>query len=213
MLKVLGILGSARKGGNTDLLLQSALEGARAEGAEIELVRLADLKINPCLNCGGCDEDGVCVQQDDMQGLFEKLLNYDIILLASPIYFMGVSAWTKAFIDRCQSLWVRKYKLERLPAKPREARKGVFISVAGMKKPTVFEGAKLTVKSFFATIHVTYLGELVYTEIDAKGDISRHPTALKEARELGEMVVKKFDDPNFKITKDTSEMMVEHTRQ
>ncbi len=213
MLKLMGILGSARQGGNTELLLQSALEGAQAAGAEFELVRLASLKIDPCMNCGGCDEDGLCVQQDDMQGLFEKLLNYDIIILASPIYFMGLSAWTKAFIDRCQSLWVRKYRLERLPTKPREERKGVFLSVSGMKKPTAFDGAKLTVKSFFATIHVTYFGDLVYTGIDAKGDIAKHPTALNEAYELGEMLVKQFDDPNFKITNDASEMTEEHTRQ
>jgi len=123
MLKVLGIIGSARQGGNTELLLENTVDGAKAAGAEVEIIRLSDLKIEPCTNCGGCDENGECIQQDDMQGLFEKLLTNDIILLASPIYFMGLSAWTKAFIDRCQSLWVRKYRLERLPAKPREARK------------------------------------------------------------------------------------------
>ena len=199
MLKVLGIIGSARQDGNTELLLENTVDGAQGAGAEVEIIRLSSLKINPCTNCGGCDENGECIQQDDMQGHFEKLLTYDIILLASPIYFMGLSAWTKDFIDRCQSLWVRKYRLKRLPAKPREARKGVFISVSGMKKPTAFEGAKLTVKSLFATIHVTYLGDLDYTGIDAKGDIAQHPTALQDALGLGERLVTEFDNPEFTL--------------
>ena len=118
MLKVLGILGSARKGGNSGLLLQAVLDGIKNAGndIEMELIRLSKMKIRPCLNCGGCDEDGICVQKDDMDELYEKLLTYDLIILSSPIYFMGLSAWTKAMIDRCQSLWVRKYKLVEICA-------------------------------------------------------------------------------------------------
>ena len=114
MIQVLGLLGSARTGGNTEVLLTNVAEGIKSAGAVIEIVKLSKLEIKPCLNCGGCDSEGICIQKDDMQNLFEKLLTYDIILLASPIYFMGVSAWTKAMIDRCQSLWVRKYKLDKL---------------------------------------------------------------------------------------------------
>jgi multimeric flavodoxin WrbA len=199
MIKVLGLLGSARKGGNTDLLLESVIKGAKSAGADIEMVRLSDLKIAPCLNCGGCNKEGICVQKDDMQALFEKLLNYDIVLLASPIYFMGVSAWTKAMIDRTQALWVRKYRLNKLPNKPRNQRKGVFIAVSGMKKTTVFDGALLTVKSFFATIHVTYLGDLVFSGIDAKGDIIKHPSALADGQRIGEKLIQEFTNPEFKF--------------
>jgi multimeric flavodoxin WrbA len=213
MIKALGLLGSARKGGNTELLLQSVSAGINSQGVEVELIRLSELKIAPCRNCGGCDENGVCVQQDDMGQIFDKLLSYDIILLASPIYFMGVSAWAKALIDRCQALWVRKYKLNKLPDKARSERKGVFISVSGMKKPTVFEGAKLTVKSFFATIHVTYLGNLLFPGIDAKGDIAKHPTALNDARNIGEQLISEFNNPEFRISIEPSEMVVEHDRK
>ncbi len=199
MVKLLALLGSVRRGGNTQLLLESVINGAKIAGAEAEIIRLSDLKIAPCMNCGGCDEDGICVQKDDMQQLFDKLLTYDLILLASPIYFMGVSAWTKAMIDRCQALWVRKYKLNKLPGRPRESRKGVFIAVSGMKKPTAFDGAKLTVQSFFATIHVTYIGDILYPGMDVKGDIAKHPSALAEAKKLGEEIIKEFDDPKYKI--------------
>ena len=199
MIKVLGLLGSARKGGNTDLLLESVIKGAKNAGADIEIVRLSDLKIAPCLNCGGCNKKGICVQNDDMQALFDKLLNYDIVLLASPIYFMGVSAWTKAMIDRTQALWVRKYRLNELPKKPRNQRKGFFIAVSGMKKTTVFDGALLTIKSFFATIHVTYLGNLVFSGIDAKGDIIKHTSALADAQRIGEKLIQEFTKPELKF--------------
>ena len=213
MLKVLGILGSARIGGNTELLLQSAIEGTQHEGAEVEIVRLSSLNIKPCLNCGGCNENGICIQQDDMQMLFEKLLTYDLFLLASPIYFMGLSAWTKAFIDRCQCLWIRKYRLNRYPEKLLKERKGLFLSVSGMDKLRAFEGAKLTVKSFFVTIHVNYVGDFLYPGIDAKGDIAKHPTALSDARKLGEQLVREFDNPDFNFIVDNPEILEEQVRK
>jgi hypothetical protein len=198
MIKVLGLLGSARKGGNSEVLLQNVIEGIKNTNVktEIETVRLATLKINPCLNCGGCDETGSCVQKDDMQELFEKLLTS-----------------TKKMIDRCQALWVRKYRLKQLPDKPRETRKGVYLGVSGMKKPTVFDGAKLTVQSFFATIHVTYIGNLLFSGIDEKGDLNKHPTALSDARKLGELLVNEFHNPDFRLTDYTSTMMDEHHRK
>ena len=215
MIKVLGLLGSARKGGNSEVLLQNVIEGINDTDVqtEIETVRLATLKINPCLNCGGCNDSGSCVQKDDMQELFEKLLTSDLILLASPIYFMGVSAWTKKMIDRCQALWVRKYRLKQVPDKPRETRKGVYLGVSGMKKPTVFDGAKLTVQSFFATIHVTYIGNLLFSGIDEKGDLTKHPTAPSDARKLGELLVHEFHNPDFRLPDYTSTMTDEHDRK
>jgi multimeric flavodoxin WrbA len=184
-----------------------------SEGAEVETVRLSKLKINPCLNCGGCDIDGVCVQKDEMLILFDKLLTYDIIALASPIYFMSVSSWTKAMIDRCQSLWVCKYKLNKLPEKPRDQRKGVFLSVSGMTKAHVFDPAKLTVQSFFATIHITYIGNLLFRGIDAKGDIQKHPSAIAEALELGKKLIQEFDNPDFKISEADRDINIEHDRK
>jgi hypothetical protein len=68
-----------------------------------------------------------------------------------------------------------------------------------MQKPSGFDGARLTIKSFFATVHVTYIGDLLFPGIDAKGDISKHPTALSEAKELGEKLIKEFNNPNFRL--------------
>ncbi len=184
-----------------------------AEGAEVEVIKMAKQKIKPCLNCGGCDSDGICIQKDDMNELFDKLLEYEIIILASPIYFMGISGWAKGMIDRCQCLWVRKYGLKKLPQKARTERKGIFLSVSGMKKSNVFDGAKLTAQSFFATIHVAYVGNLLFQGIDAKGDIEKHPTALTEAEAIGHRLIKEFNNPEFRLDQDVQLLKSEHDRK
>lgn len=185
-MKVLGILGSPRKGGNTELLLEEALKGAEAEGAEIERLRLTDYNIIPCKECLACYRDGNCIILDDMAKIYPKLLEADIIILASPIFFYGVTAWAKALIDRCQALWARKYQLKD-PAFGKEGkrRKGFFISTGGTKGQRVFDGAILTAKYFFDVLNAEYEGELVIREVDAKGDILKHPETLRQAFEAG----------------------------
>ncbi len=185
-MKILGIFASPRKGGNTDLLLEEALKGAEAEGAEVERLRLTDYEIMPCKECLSCYRDGNCILIDDMAKIYPKLLEADVIILASPIFFYGVTAWAKAMIDRCQALWARKYRLKD-PSLSKEGkkRKGFFISVGGTKGQKVFEGAVLTVKYFFDVLNAEYAGDLLVREVDAKGDILKHPEALHQAFEIG----------------------------
>ncbi len=189
-MKVLGILGSPRKGGNTELLLEEALKGAETEGAETERLRLTEFEIIPCRECLACYQDGNCILLDDMSKIYPKLLEADIIILASPIFFYGVTAWAKGLIDRCQALWARKYHLKD-PALGIEGkkRKGFFISAGGTKGQKVFDGAILTAKYFFDVLNARYAGELVIREVDAKGDILKHPETLKEAFEAGKKLV------------------------
>ena len=113
MAKIIAIYGSPRRRGNTALLLQKAVQGARASGDMVDEVILRDLKMSPCLEIYGCKETGRCVIQDDFQILYDQVLASNGIMLASPIFFYTVSAHTKIFMDRCQSLWVRKYWLEK----------------------------------------------------------------------------------------------------
>ena len=189
-MKVLGIFGSPRRGGNTDTLLEETLKGTEKEGAEVERLHLTEFTITPCKECHGCDQTGECVILDDMQKIYPKLLDADVIILASPIFFYGISAWAKAFVDRCQALWSRKY-LVKDPSLGKEGkrRKGFFISVAATKGARVFEGAILTAKYFFDVFNAEYLGELVFRGIDAKGDILKHPEALQQAFEAGRKLV------------------------
>ena len=183
-MKVLGIMGSPRKKGNTDLLLDEALRGARSEGAEVEKLIVSELKIAPCGEFYGCLRDGKCVIDDDMQQVYPKLLEAEGIILASPMFFYGLTSQVKALIDRCQALWVRKYVLKQAPLHPTSS-KGIFISVGATKGKKLFEGAKLTLKYFFDAIDVEYSGELLIRGIEKKGEIKKHPTALEEAFQIG----------------------------
>ena len=188
-VRVLGLFGSPRRGGNTDLLLEEMLKGAEEAGAHIERTMISGLEFSPCIECHGCDETGECVLHDDMEMVYPKLLEADCVILASPIFFYGVTAWAKALVDRVQSLWVRKYRLKLPPEEPKRRRKGFFISVGATKGTRLFDGAMLTVKYFFDALDLDSTGQLFFTGVEAKGDIRNHPTALREAFEAGKALV------------------------
>lgn len=188
-MRVLGIAGSPRGGGNTDLLLAEVLKGAESQGAEVKTIILNDLKITPCQHCDACFEAGVCRIKDDMQMVYKELERADRIVLASPVHFMGVSAQAKAMIDRGQALWARKYVLEKPPLGDRRQRKGLFIAVGGMKLAHLFEPSLATVKALFKVIDVDYAGDLLFPGIDEKGAIKKHPDVLKQAFSVGQKLV------------------------
>ena len=188
-VKVLGLFGSPRREGNTDLLLEEMLKGAEEAGAQIERIVITELKFSPCIECHGCDETGECVLDDDMAKVYPKLLEAGWIILASPIFFYGVTAWTKALIDRVQSLWVRKYRLKLAPEDQERRRKGFFISVGATRGEKLFDGALLTVKYFFDALGLEFAGQLLFKGVEGKGDIRTHPTALREAFEVGKASV------------------------
>ncbi len=187
---VLGIYGSPRKGGNTDTLRDEALKGAKEAGATVDSLRVCDFNIPPCRGCHDCSREGICVIKDDMQEVYPRLLDADIVILASPIYFYGVTGWTKALIDRSQALWERKYTLLD-PALGDQAhkKKGFFISVGGTKGQKLFEGTALTVKYFFDAFNAAYTGDLLFRKVDANGDIHKYPEALPQAFAAGKKLV------------------------
>ena len=182
-MKVLGIMGSPRIKGNTDLLLEGTLKGAKSQGADVEKIVVDKLKIAPCKEYLGCFRDGNCVIRDDMDAIYPKLLEADIVIIASPIFFYGVTSQVKALIDRCQALWARKHILKQ--TLPDGNRKGAFIAVGATKGKRLFEGVILTVKYFFEAIGVEYADELLVRSVDARGEIRQHQTALADAFELG----------------------------
>ena len=182
-MQVLGIMGSPRINGNTDLLLDEALSGAKSEGAEVEKMVVDKLKIAPCREYHGCVRDGNCVIRDDMDAIYPKLLDADVVIIASPMFFYGLTSQVKALIDRSQALWARKYILKQNP--PDAERKGAFIAVGATRGEKLFDGAKLTVKYFFESIGVYYVDELLVRGVDKRGEIKEHPTALSNAFELG----------------------------
>jgi len=185
-LKVLGIAGSPRRGGNTDLLLAEVMKGVASRGAEVKTVILNDLKIAPCQHCDACLEAGRCKVEDDMQMVYRELEAANRIVLASPIQFTGVTAQMKAMIDRCQALWARKYVLKLPPLGNRRERKGLFISVGGRKIANLFQPALVMIKTVFRIMDITCAGELLFPGIDEKGAIAKHPDALRQAFLIGQ---------------------------
>lgn len=185
-MKVLGILGSPCLDGNTAQLLDAVLEGARISGADVERLDLARMKINPCMECRECDSGSGCIQKtDEMPRIYRAIREVDAIVIASPIFFMGVTSQTKAMIDRCQCFWTEKYvnKVRFYDGKRRP--KGLFVSCAGSNKPIVFEPAKHVVKAFFAAIDYDYVGEVLLLHTDDPGLEPRKVEALEQARALG----------------------------
>jgi multimeric flavodoxin WrbA len=161
-MKVLGILGSPRTNGITARLLDKTLKEYATKNSKVEKIILSVFKIAPCRECIGCKATGDCVVDDDMKEIYRKINSTDIIILASPIFFMSLPAHVKAMIDRCQSMWVRKYLLK----KKNKRKKGIFIAVAGTKRKNVFDGAKTIVKAFFATINAEYSREIFVSGTD-----------------------------------------------
>ena len=188
-MKVLGIAGSPRRDGNTDLLLAEVMRGAASRGAEVKTIILNDLDIAPCQHCDACQQKGKCKVDDDMQMVYRELEQADRIVLASPVQFMGVTAQMKAMIDRCQALWVRRYVFKLPPLGNKRQRKGLFISVGSRRAANLFEPSLATVKSLFKVLDITYGGELLFSGIDEKGAIAKHPRALHQAFLAGQKLV------------------------
>jgi multimeric flavodoxin WrbA len=189
MIKVIAFLGSPRKDGNTELLLQATVKGIESAGLTVKTFRLNLLNIKPCQNCGGCDKTGECIIDDDMTGIYHDIRTADRIVLASPIFFFTVSAQTKIMIDRCQSFWCEKYLLGRPIGEGKYGRKGLLLLLGGMKKEIGVQCSEAPAKAFFRTISIPEHNTLSYLGIDAKGAILEHPTALKEAFEAGRKLV------------------------
>ena len=185
---LLAIFGSPRKNGNTDLMMNSFLDGASsAPGVEVQKIYVRDLAISGCLSCGYCDQHGVCVQQDDMQKVYPFFDTAERIVIASPIFFYGLSGQAKLLVDRSQATFMRKYKNKTQGREPGASgkRKGFFLCAGATRGKRLFDCPSLTVRYFFDAIDVEYAGEVCVREIDQKGAILSHPAVLEECRQAG----------------------------
>jgi multimeric flavodoxin WrbA len=189
-ISVLGISTSPRQRGNSDLLLRQALAGAESAGASTEYLSLQGLTISPCQACNACFKTGVCRVQDDFQDIYAKLLDVDRVILATPVYFMAVSAQAKSLIDRCQCLWSRKYILHQplFPEGSRD-RRAMLIAVAGSRSTAMFRCLSLTMKFWLDAAGFDHALDLFVNHVDDRGAILRHPSAMDEALRLGAELV------------------------
>ena len=185
---VLGFQGSPRTGGNTDILLSTFLEEAQNLGADTIKIEPAKMNISPCVECRTCEKKGYCKIDDDMQEIYHLLRKADIIILASPIFFYGVSAFMKGVIDRSQALWAKRY-VYKIDDPKSQIRKGFLISVGATRGKNLFEGVGNTAKYFFDAVGASFEGSLTYREVEKAGEIKEHPTALSDVREKAREII------------------------
>lgn len=174
-MKVLAISASPRKGGNSDVLCDRFLMGAAEAGHETEKIRLAEEKISPCLGCYACKKEGhACVQKDDMAIVLQKLIDAEVVVLSTPVYFYSLCAQMKIFIDRC------------LP-RYREIENKRFYLIVTAADPQ-HEAADETIaalRGFLKCLPGAQEKGIIYgTGAWDKGDIYRHP-AFEKAYETG----------------------------
>lgn len=175
MSKIVILVGSMRKGGNTDLLAQSFAEGA-SKNNTVELVSVADYSINPCIGCNSCftRENNLCFQNDDMIEIYDKLRNADIVAVASPVYFYGISAQLKAVIDRLHTPMRNEFHIKKL----------ALLLVGAAELPELFDPIKMQYQLILNFFHLEDLGMVLVRGVEDKGDIMK-TDALKEAYHLG----------------------------
>lgn len=179
--RILCIAGSPRRHGNSDHLLDSCMDGARAAGAETDLLVVSGAGVAPCRGCNLCSRDGHCVVRDGMQDVYPRIDAADAIVIASPVFFATVPAVLKALYDRCQPYWARRYVL----GQPIERRRpGAYLVVGGGGDPYGHECAVTTTRSVFAVLGVDYTAELAI-RADTASEAGRQPEALLRAKEIG----------------------------
>ena len=195
MIKIAAVFGSPRRKGNTSTLLNHAIAGARDAGAQITEIVLRDLKMSPCLEIYGCKKSGRCVIKDDYGDIEELFQGIDGLMLASPIFFYTVSAHTKILMDRCNSLWVKKYWIDKQPfGRKNYPRKGLFISVGSTNGKRLFDGALLSVKYFMDALDMELWKPLLFRGIETEGQIVEAPGSLETAYDAGKALVQTLAD-------------------
>ena len=200
--RVLAVYGSPRAGGNTDTLLDYFLEGCSQAACTVEKAVLRGLDILSCSSCNRCARTGRCVVDDDMIPFYDRLVEYERIVFAFPVFFMGPPAVAKAFIDRGQALWVRRFVLKANSVS--DGRKGFLLSTGGFRSPDHHAGERIfscnisIIKAFLSACGVRYSGELLYPGIEGADDVRNNPGIIREAIEAGRKWIGPEDHSNLK---------------
>lgn len=175
MSNIVVLVGSMRKGGNTDLLAQAFSEGASKKNA-VEIVSVADYKIHPCIGCNSCftREGNKCFQNDDMSVIYDKLKTADMVVIASPVYFYGISAQLKAIVDRLHTPMRNDFQIKKL----------ALILVGAATLPELFDAIKLQYQLVLNFFRLENAGMVLVKGAKDKGDVC-NSDGLMEAYKLG----------------------------
>ena len=173
-MNILIISGSPRKGGNTDLLVDAFARGA-AEHHQVEIVSVRDYKVNPCLGCNACFKtNGICAQKDDMPVIYEKMSQADMLVIASPVYFYGLSAQLKAVIDRFHNPIRDTFHVKKM----------ALLLVGAASLPELFDAILTEYNLCLKFFKIEDAGKVLVRGVKDKGDI-KGTRFLDDAYQLG----------------------------
>ncbi|AOY75035.1 flavodoxin family protein [Clostridium formicaceticum] len=194
MLKVLAIVGSPRKGKNNDTLVDYMLKGIaydKKRPVSIEKFYADKMHVASCKACEGCGRKKGCVLKDDMNSLYQKFDEADIVIISSPLYFNSVSSQLKAIIDRNQAIWSSKYILNDSLINKDKRRLGYFICTAGMPdEPNLFDATLPIMELFFKSINTIHEGNFFVPNVDQQ-PIMEDEAMLQKVHALGVELAKK----------------------
>ena len=172
--KVLILSGSPRKGGNSDILCDEFMKGAEDSGNTVEKIRVAEKKIGYCRGCYACKRTGICAIKDDMAEILQKMIDADVIVLASPVYFYSIDAQLKAVIDRTVARW--------LEVKNKEF---YYIMTAADGEKESLETTLACFRGYADCVEgAKEMGVIYGTGVYEKGEV-KATKAMKEAYEMG----------------------------
>ena len=177
-MNILILSGSPRKGGNTDLLVEAFVKGA-SQKHHVEVVSVHDYKVNPCMGCNAYfkGKDNTCVQKDDMPLIYEKMAHADMLVVASPVYFYGLSAQLKAVIDRCHNPIRDTFRIKKM----------ALLLVGAATLPELFDSILAQYQLCLNFFKLEDAGRVLVRGVKDKGDI-KTTNALNEAFELGQQI-------------------------
>ncbi len=182
MTKILGIVGSPRRNGNTDILVTKLLAGAEDQGAETEIIHLGNLNLRECNGCHLCWEGRDCGKYDDMVEIYPKIIESHVIVFGTPVYWYAPSALMKAFIDR--------FVYFNCPENRAKVRGKKAVTVIPFEDQTP-ETADLLAKFFemsLSYLEMDLIQQLIVPGVSAKGDVLAREAVLKSAYSLGESI-------------------------
>ncbi len=183
-MKVLGIMGSPRIGGNSDILLSQALAGAKEAGAKVEKIVLDRKHISGCKDCKKCNKAGVCVIKDDMLEIQKKILDAYAIIHSTPVYFWSMTAQMKAYLDRWCVFFDTDWNWQKVYYPRMLGKRIALITVCGDPNVHTADPIVHSFKSTAEMARMNWLGAVMASAAE-KGEIANNDAALREAWELG----------------------------
>ncbi len=184
-MKVIGIMGSPRIGGNSDVLLSQALAGAKEAGADVVEKIILDRKhIGGCKDCKKCNKMGVCTFKDDMAEIQKQILDAYAVIHSTPVYFWTMTSQMKAYLDRWCVFFDAEWRWQKIYYPKMRAKRIGLITVCGAEDPHTADPIVHSFKSTVDMTKMTWLGA-VMASASEKGEIVNNETALRQAFELG----------------------------